>query len=34
MRMRTWLFKSPFLLRAMLKMTDRFATDITLPDYA
>lgn len=32
-RMRNWIFKRRFLLRAMLRMTDRFATDIELKDY-
>jgi 2-polyprenyl-6-methoxyphenol hydroxylase-like FAD-dependent oxidoreductase len=32
-RMRNWLFKRRFLLRAMLRVTDRFATDIELKDY-
>ncbi|HEY7595420.1 MAG TPA: FAD-dependent monooxygenase [Actinophytocola sp.] len=31
--MRNWTFKSRFLLRMMLKMTDDFATDIELKDY-
>jgi 2-polyprenyl-6-methoxyphenol hydroxylase-like FAD-dependent oxidoreductase len=34
MRMRNWTFKSRFLLKMMLKMTDNFATDIELPDYS
>ncbi|MDT3440135.1 MULTISPECIES: hypothetical protein [unclassified Pseudofrankia] len=33
MRMRNWTFASRFLLRAMLKATDKFATDIDLKDY-
>jgi 2-polyprenyl-6-methoxyphenol hydroxylase-like FAD-dependent oxidoreductase len=33
MRLRNWTFKSSFLLRQMLKLTDRFATDITLKPY-
>jgi 2-polyprenyl-6-methoxyphenol hydroxylase-like FAD-dependent oxidoreductase len=33
MRLRNWMFKSSFLLRAMLKMTDKFATSIDLKDY-
>ncbi|MGW4062954.1 FAD-dependent monooxygenase [Amycolatopsis sp. NPDC004747] len=33
-RLRDWTFKSRFLLRLLLKATDRFATDIELPDYA
>lgn len=33
MRMRNLTFKSAFLLRAMLKLTDKFATDINLKDY-
>lgn len=33
MRLRNWTFKSGLLLRMMLKMTDRFATDIDLKDY-
>ncbi|MEU8383610.1 FAD-dependent monooxygenase [Streptosporangium sp. NPDC048865] len=32
-RMRNWIFKRRFLLRAMLRITDRFATDIRLEDY-
>ncbi len=32
-RMRDWTFKSRFLLRMMLKATDKFATDIELKDY-
>src|SRR4051812_24176516 len=34
LRMRNWTFKSTLLLRMMLKMTDDFATDIELKDYA
>ncbi|GAA3510831.1 2-polyprenyl-6-methoxyphenol hydroxylase-like FAD-dependent oxidoreductase [Streptosporangium album] len=33
-RMRNWMFKRRFLLKAMLKTTDWFATDIELKDYA
>jgi 2-polyprenyl-6-methoxyphenol hydroxylase-like FAD-dependent oxidoreductase len=33
-KLRNWTFKSRFLLRMMLKMTDDFATDIELKDYA
>ncbi|WP_410625538.1 FAD-dependent monooxygenase [Amycolatopsis sp. cmx-8-4] len=33
-RMRDWTFKSRFLLRMMLKATDKFATDIELKDYS
>lgn len=33
MRMRDWAFKSRFLLRAMIKATERLATDIDLKDY-
>ncbi|GAB2972718.1 FAD-dependent monooxygenase [Amycolatopsis acidiphila] len=33
MRLRNWTFKSRFLLRQMLKLTDKFATDITLKPY-
>lgn len=33
MRMRNWTFASPLLLRWMLKVTDRLATDIALPEY-
>jgi 2-polyprenyl-6-methoxyphenol hydroxylase-like FAD-dependent oxidoreductase len=33
MRLRNWMFNSPFLLRTMLKLTDRFATGIELVDY-
>ncbi|WP_214412303.1 FAD-dependent monooxygenase [Sphaerisporangium fuscum] len=32
-RMRNWMFKYDFMLRAMLKLTDKFATDIDLKDY-
>ncbi|WP_406318903.1 FAD-dependent monooxygenase [Streptosporangium sp. NBC_01639] len=32
-RMRNWMFKRRFLMKAMLKMTDWFATDIELKDY-
>ncbi|GLW99510.1 FAD-dependent monooxygenase [Microtetraspora sp. NBRC 16547] len=32
-RMRNWLFKSGPLLKIMMKMTDKFATNITLKDY-
>ncbi|MDX3187996.1 FAD-dependent monooxygenase [Streptomyces sp. MN03-5084-2B] len=32
-KLRDWTFRSRFLLRLMLKATDRFATDIELPDY-
>ena len=32
-RLRNWTFKSSFLLRAMLKLTDKFATGIDLEDY-
>ncbi|MER6826742.1 FAD-dependent monooxygenase [Streptosporangium sp. NPDC000563] len=32
-RMRNWIFKRRFLLRALLRLTDRFATDIRLKDY-
>jgi hypothetical protein len=32
--LRDWTFKSRFLLGLMLKATDKFATDIELPDYA
>jgi hypothetical protein len=31
--MRNWIFKRRFLLRAMLKTTDRFATGIELAAY-
>jgi 2-polyprenyl-6-methoxyphenol hydroxylase-like FAD-dependent oxidoreductase len=34
MRMRNGMFRSRLLLRALLAMTDRFATDIDLRDYA
>jgi 2-polyprenyl-6-methoxyphenol hydroxylase-like FAD-dependent oxidoreductase len=34
MLMRNWTFKSPFLLRTMMRMTDDFATQIELKDYA
>ncbi|MGW3965641.1 FAD-dependent monooxygenase [Amycolatopsis sp. NPDC005003] len=33
-KLRDWTFKSRFLLGLLLKATDRFATDIELPDYA
>ena len=33
MRARNWMFSVPFLLRMLLKITDRFATDIELKDY-
>jgi 2-polyprenyl-6-methoxyphenol hydroxylase-like FAD-dependent oxidoreductase len=33
MRMRNWTFKSRFLLGIMMRMTDKFATDIDLQDY-
>jgi 2-polyprenyl-6-methoxyphenol hydroxylase-like FAD-dependent oxidoreductase len=33
MRMRNWTFKSRFLLGIMMRMTDKFATDIELQDY-
>ncbi|MDT7729445.1 MAG: hypothetical protein QOI21_6021 [Actinomycetota bacterium] len=33
MRMRNWIFKSGFLLGVMLKMADKFATDIDLKEY-
>ncbi|MPZ83548.1 MAG: FAD-dependent oxidoreductase [Actinophytocola sp.] len=33
MRLRNWTFTSRFLLRLMLRLTDRFATDIDLEDY-
>ncbi|MET7327248.1 FAD-dependent monooxygenase [Nonomuraea sp. NPDC005650] len=32
-RMRNWLFKSSLLLGWMMKMTDKFATNITLKEY-
>ncbi|MFF0243287.1 FAD-dependent monooxygenase [Streptosporangium sandarakinum] len=32
-RMRNWMFQRRFLLTLMLKLTDRFATDIELKDY-
>ncbi|MBE8521301.1 FAD-dependent monooxygenase [Amycolatopsis sp. H6(2020)] len=32
-KLRDWTFKSRFLLGLMLKATDKFATDIDLPDY-
>ncbi|MBN6058419.1 FAD-dependent monooxygenase [Nonomuraea sp. RK-328] len=32
-RMRNWTFKVGFLLKLMMKMTDDFATNITLKDY-
>ncbi|GII29023.1 FAD-dependent monooxygenase [Planotetraspora mira] len=33
-RMRNWIFKAGFLFKLMMKMTDKFATDITLKDYS
>ena len=33
-RMRNWLFKRRVLMAGMMKLTDRFATDIDLPDYS
>ncbi|MEU5696771.1 FAD-dependent monooxygenase [Actinosynnema sp. NPDC020468] len=33
MSLRNKMFNSPFLLRAMLRLTDRLATDIDLPDH-
>jgi hypothetical protein len=32
-RMRNWTFKYSWLLRLMMKLTDRFATNIELRDY-
>lgn len=32
-RMRNWLFQRRFLLATMMRVTDRFATNIELPDY-
>ena len=32
-RMRNWIFKRSALFTAMMKLTDRFATKIDLPDY-
>jgi 2-polyprenyl-6-methoxyphenol hydroxylase-like FAD-dependent oxidoreductase len=34
MAVRNWMFRSPWMLRLLLKATDRFATGIELPDYA
>lgn len=34
MAMRNSMFRSRLLLKLLLKSTDWFATDITLPDYA
>ncbi len=31
--MRNWIFKAGFLFKIMMRMTDKFATDITLKDY-
>jgi hypothetical protein len=31
--MRNWMFKRRFLLKAMLTLTDKFATEIELEDY-
>ncbi len=33
MWLRNWLFNRPLLFGAMMRMTDRFATDIELPDH-
>ncbi|MGV9773565.1 FAD-dependent monooxygenase [Streptosporangium sp. NPDC003464] len=33
-RMRNWMFKYGFLLKIMMRMTDKFATNITLKDYS
>ncbi|MEV0230614.1 FAD-dependent monooxygenase [Nonomuraea sp. NPDC050786] len=33
LRMRNWMFKYSFLLGLMMKLTDKFATDITLKSY-
>jgi len=33
-RMRNWIFKRAVLFGAMMRMTDRFATSIDLPDYS
>jgi 2-polyprenyl-6-methoxyphenol hydroxylase-like FAD-dependent oxidoreductase len=33
-RMRNWIFKAGFLFKIMMRMTDKFATDITLKDYS
>ncbi|MFG2039492.1 FAD-dependent monooxygenase [Dactylosporangium sp. NPDC048998] len=33
MAMRNWMFRSPWMLRLLLKATDRFATGIDLRDY-
>ncbi|MFI9814030.1 FAD-dependent monooxygenase [Saccharothrix variisporea] len=33
MAMRNWMFRSPLMLKLMLKSTDWFATSIDLPDY-
>lgn len=33
MAMRNWMFRTPWMLRLLLKTTDRFATGITLQDY-
>jgi len=33
-RMRNWTFKLGFLFKAMMKLTDKLATDIELPDYS
>ncbi|HVX46108.1 MAG TPA: FAD-dependent monooxygenase [Mycobacteriales bacterium] len=34
MTLRNWTFKAGFLFRLMMKLTDKFATDIELKDYA
>ena len=34
MAMRNWTFKSPLMLRMLLKLTDKFATGIELKNYA
>ncbi|MEV6926635.1 FAD-dependent monooxygenase [Dactylosporangium sp. NPDC051485] len=33
MAMRNWMFRSPWMLRQLLKATDKFATSIDLPQY-
>ncbi|GAA2358296.1 FAD-dependent monooxygenase [Dactylosporangium salmoneum] len=34
MAMRNWMFRSPWMLRQLLKATDKFATSIDLPQYS
>ena len=34
MRLRNWIFSMAFLFTPLMKLTDRFATDIKLEDYS